>query len=145
MPIRDVAAQNASLNNDYGSTAGANAPTSWQVALFVGDPMDGGTEMPDETELDDLSVVPNGYARVTIAQSAWAAAVDGEKRTAVPVQFANALAEWPETATHWALFDAADGTTMWDCALLDRELNVNAAGAGPSVALSVFYDNNLDD
>jgi hypothetical protein len=153
VPIRDTAAMNRSLDNDYGATHGANSPASFQVALFIGDPMTDGVEVANTTEVDDglggTIFVPNGYARVTIANDAsWAAAADGEKSTAVAVQFPTALAEYPGDPDHWALFDAANPTQMWDNAALVEELTVTAAGAGPLLgvgALTVFYDDNVEE
>lgn len=150
MPIRDVAAQNKSLDNDYGATKGPNAPATHQVALFIGDPMTDGVEVADETEVDDgmggTIFVPNGYARVSLTNgAAWSAAADGLKSTAAPVEFPTALAEYPDTVTHWALYDAADSTTMWDCAPLTEPLDVTSAGDGPAVILSVFYETQLEE
>jgi len=141
VPIRDTAAMNRSLNNDYGTTAGPNAPTSWQLALFDGDPMvpavdGGGVELTTTTA--------PGYARVTLAQSAFAAASDGRKDLTSPAQFPNATAEWTTTVTHWALFDAANPTQCWDCAPLTEPLDVTAAGTGPAVTISIFYDDAVE-
>lgn len=138
MPIRDVAARNASLNNDYGTTRGPNAPSSHQLALFYGDPMfsvedGGGTE-----------VVGNGYARQTVNPTDWLDSVDGRKNLVTPKQFPNTTAEWDDTVTHWALF-ANDGVTMWDCGPLAEPFDVTAAAAGPIVDVTVFYDSDVDD
>lgn len=139
MPIRDTAAMNRSLDNDYGTTAGPNSPASWQLALFDGDPMvpavDGGGVELDATDCP-------GYARVTVAQSAFLAASDGLKSTSAPVQFPTATADWTTTATHWALFDAASPTQMWDCSILGERIDV-VAGPGPSVIPTIFYDDAI--
>lgn len=140
MPIRDTAAQNKSLDNDYGATHGPNAPTNFEVALFIGDPMLDGIEVTPTSETE-AGTVANGYLRADLANDAsWAAAVDGLKTTAASVQFPTTLAEYPGTVTHFALIDAADSTTMWDCAPLVEPLDVTSAGAGPAVSLTVFYD-----
>lgn len=150
MPIRDPAARNASLDNDYGATHGPNAPDDFEVALFLGDPLLGGIEVPDETEVDDGSggtvLVPNGYARGTVANDAsWAPAADEMKSTAAPVQLPDVLAEYPDTVTHWALFDAADSTTMWDFGRLAAPLDVRSAGPGPAVTPTVFYADSITE
>lgn len=56
------------------------------------------------------------------------------------VQFPNTTGEWPDSPTHWALLD---GDTMWDCAPLIDPLDVTAAGTGPSVVVTIFYDDNV--
>lgn len=150
MPIRDVAAQNASLNNDYGATKGPNAAPSHLVALFAGDPGNGGVEIADTTEVDDgaggTTFVANGYARASITNdgTTWAAAADGLKSTNAPVQFPAALAEYPATITHAALF-APDGVTMWDYSPTADPIDVTAAGNGPAVALTVFYADSITE
>ncbi len=130
MPIRDQAAQEASLNNDYGATHGAHAPAAFEVALFDADPTLGGVEL-----------VGNGYARGAITNgAAFPPAADGVKRSAAPVAFPTATGAW-ETARYWALFDPVAGV-WWDYAPLVEPLDVTAAGPGPTVALAIFYTNN---
>lgn len=144
----DTAAQNASLDNDYGTTHGPNSPASFLLALFTGDPEGDGLEVEDATEVDVLdgdgnvtgtTLEANGYARAAVAHSDFAASVDGVKATTDPVQFADALAEWPDTVTHWQLY-AVDGTTAWDSGVIEGGgLDVTEAGAGPAVSVSIFY------
>lgn len=142
MPIRDMAAMNASLDNDYGLTHGPNAPDSHDLALFDGDPMlfddDGVT--PLHAELD--ATTAPGYGRVTIPNdAAWAAAADGAKALAAgTVQLPAPIDAWVE-ASHWALI--ADGV-MWDCGPLTEVLEVTEAGDGPLVAPVVFYDDSVE-
>ena len=129
MPIRDIAAMNASLDNDYGATHGPNAPASHELALFDGDPMTDGVEL-------------TGYGRATVANDAtWAAAADGQKQTVAPVQMPDVAGEQDE-ATYWGLFD---GTTMWDCAPLTESVQVTEAGPGPLVSPVIFYSDSLDE
>lgn len=136
MPIRDTAAMNASLDNDYGDDRGPNAAAYHLLALFAGDPMldvvDGGGE--------ELTSVDNpGYARVTIDPSDWLPAANGRKDLTGPAEFPATTGEWAESPSHWALF-APDGTTCWDCGPLTEPLDVTGAGSGPLVSVSVFYD-----
>lgn len=126
MPIRDIAAQNLSLDNDYGVTRGPNAPDSHQVALFVTNPALGGVEVSGP-----------GYARVTLNSDGWAAAVDGAKT--VTVTFPNPTGAWTQ-ATYWGLYDPV-GADWWDCAPLASALNVTGASSGPVIVLAVYYDN----
>lgn len=144
MPIRDQAAQERSLANDYGPTRAAAAPDTFDVCLFAGDPLAGGVELADTTEVDDgtggVDLVDNGYAPALLDNDNWAAPSGGILTTATPVAFGAVLAEWPDTVTHWALRDRATGA-WWDCAPLVEPLEVTSAGPGPTVTLAVFYDN----
>lgn len=137
MPIRDVAAMNASLNNDYGVSTGPNAPASHECALFNGDPLideaDGGGVELNSTDCP-------GYARVLLSQAGWPAAVDGVKSRLVT--FPDATGEWSVGATHWALI--ATGEVFWDCGEIPDPLEVTGAGDGPQVEVTVFYDNNFE-
>lgn len=136
MPIRDVTAMDASLDNDYGSTAGPHAPASHEVALFFGDPMldvaDGGGV---ELEAADCP----GYARVTVVQSDWPAADAGSK--SLSVTFPATSGEWNVAATHWGLY-GSDGA-WWDCGEMVEPLEVTGAGSGPLVVVTVQYDDSL--
>lgn len=136
MPIRDLAARNASLNNDYGATRGPNAPDAHSLALFSGDPM------IDAGDGGGVEISGGGYARVTIDQSEWLPAADGLKTLAAPKTFPATTGEWPDTVTHWALYD---GSTMWDCGPLAEEVDVTGAGAGPVVNVTVFYDDDTQN
>lgn len=141
MGIRDEAARNKSLDNDYGATHGANAPAAFQVALFTGDPMQDGVEIAAETDIEGV-MTPNGYERVIIPNDGtiWAAASGGVKSTLGVVQFPDALEEYPDSVTHWALYDDVDGSTMWDTGELVEPYDQTGAGTGPNPVLSIFYD-----
>lgn len=131
MPIADLAAQQAALDNIYGSTAGSHSPATWQLALFTGDPT------VDEFAVEADSTTCPGYARVSFAQSAWSATDSGGvKRLATPLAFPAATAEWTVTLTHWALLD---GATMWNVEPLAVPLDVTAASSGPTIAPAIFF------
>lgn len=131
--LLDPAAQSASLDNDYGATKGANAAAAHEVALFNGDPTQGGTEL-------DSTV--GGYARVVLTNNGtnWPAASSGAK-TSAAVPFAASTAAWSDTATWFVLFDHADSVTRWDAGLLDSEVSVDAVGDVASPTLTIFYSN----
>lgn len=132
MPIRDVAAQNASLDNDYGTTRGPNAAASHDVALFIGDPMNDGVE-----------VTGSGYGRVTVPATGWALADDGFKTLTVPVEFPPPSGAYPDSVTHWALWA---GSVMWDCGPLTEPLDVTGASpSGPHVSVTVFYNDAVNE
>lgn len=125
MPLASVTAQNASLDNDYGVTRGPNAPDSHELALFLGHPLLGGVELSG-----------NGYARATVLPGDWVAAADGAK--SATVTFADPTGEW-QAVDYYALYDAADGTTLWEVVSLAEPLEVTGAGTGPTVTFTVFY------
>lgn len=140
MAIRDQAAMERSLDNDYGATAGPHAPASFQVALFDGDPSVEGVEL--RTLNDDNE--PTNYSRVTIFQEDFGPAEEGVKALLEPVTFPAPAAEW-DTATHWGLYDPVEGL-WWDCAPFQDPLEVTAASnKGPVVSLAIFYDDNTED
>lgn len=150
--IGSIAAQCASLANDYGATHGPNSPASFTVGLLIPDPVNFGAliEMPTTTTLIDEdtgaeSTVANGYARATVANdgSTFPAPdpTTGEL-TSVPIEgFPAATAEYPDTATHWALYDATTGD-MWDYAEFPQSERITIAEAGvtPRPVLSIFYN-----
>lgn len=143
----DVAAQSASLANDYGATRGINAPTSFELALFIGDPTGDGVEVDDETTLVDEdtgveTVVANGYARITVANDGTNfPPADAEGVLTTPVlTFPVSLEEYPDAVTHWQLYAAGD--VAWDSGALprDQRITIDAAGVTPRLTLSIFYN-----
>jgi len=73
------------------------------VALFVGDPSDGGTELSS-----------SNYARKSVAAADWNAASSGSLTNANAITFVQATGEWSASdITYWALYDAAsDGNLL---------------------------------
>jgi hypothetical protein len=124
MPLASVAAQNASLDNDYGTTRGPNAPDAHELALFNGDPRFGGTELSG-----------NGYDRTPVLPADWDPAEDGAKSATVTP--ADATGEW-QSATHWLLIATATGD-WWETAALDQATSVTAAGPVTPVTVTAFY------
>jgi len=149
MPLMDTAAQNASLDNDYGATKGPNAPASFRLRLWVGDPTNGGEEL----------AASGGYAPaggVTNDGANFPPAADGSK-TAAPQSFGTSTGEWglykvvngvtelvPDVATHYSLEDEATGTA-WDTGQLGDEISVEAAGTEVTVQPVIFYNGGLTD
>lgn len=131
MPMRDEAARNASLDNDYGPTAGPNAPAGGHdLALFVGDPMTIGVEVSGP-----------GYARVNVPPGKWLPAFGGMKRTDGPVLFPAAMDEWDGIVTHLGLFWA--GTeVLGDTVPLAEPVAITGAGPGPEVNVSIYYNDD---
>lgn len=131
MPIRDEAAMNASLDNDYGTTAGPNAAAEHLMALYTGDP-----------RLAAPEVTGDGYTRTVVQPADWDPAVGGRKTTVVTMLPPSG--DW-DSATWWGLLDAADPDVMWDCAPLADPLDVTGASTdGPIITITVFYNNSLE-
>lgn len=133
-----IAAMNSSLDNDYGATHGPNSPSTWQLALFVGNPEileaeGGGVEL---NSTDDP-----GYARTTVSHTDFPAAVDGIKT--FTVIFPNSTGEWEHSPTHWALI--ASGESIWDTGELDQEYDITGAGPGPVIQGNIYYGNNVTE
>jgi hypothetical protein len=131
MPIRDVAAQNASLDNDYGLAHGAGSPDAHELALFNGDPM-----------FDGVEITGPGYTPAPVPNDAtWPDADGGAK--AITVQYDASTDEWDE-ATHWALRDPDTGV-IWDCGALTEPLDVTGPGDGPLVTATIFHPDSQTD
>lgn len=148
MALRDVAAQVASLANDYGATHGPHSPNTFEVALFIGDPEEDGIEVSPTTlvENEDTGVespVTNGYAPATITNdgSNFPApdATTGILTTA-EIAFPASLAEYPDTVTHWLLRDADTGTG-WDTGAFprDEQIAVESSATTVRVQLSIYH------
>jgi hypothetical protein len=148
VPIIDEGMRETFLNVLF---RGASAPANWEVALFAGDPTLDGVEISAITELEEGGTEANGYARVTVANDAtfWAAAgaggMAGYLTSLAPVQFPTVTSSegYDDEVTHWALFDPVSG--LWGpCAELAEPLNVTAAGDGPAVSLTIFFDDSVE-
>lgn len=123
--LRDQVMQERSLDLFYDT-----APNPFEVALFTGDPDEDGVELSG-----------NGYGRGGVDSGDWTPA-DGGIKTSNPIVFPDPTGEW-DTATHVGLYDPVVGAWA-DVVPLVEPLDVTGAGDGPVVAISVFYDNNLD-
>lgn len=74
------------------------------IALYVGDPMSGGTELP----------FTGGYARKAIPGSAWGPVFNGTIANDEAIDFAKATNNWNDgnNITHFALMDSPTGSTI---------------------------------
>lgn len=149
MPIRDVAAQVASLSNDYGATHGPHSPTAFELALYVGDPAtDEGVEVAATTVLvdedtGDETTVSNGYSRASVPNDGAhfpAPDADTGVMTSSIIAFPMSAAEYPDTVTHWLLCDSTTGAG-WDSGQLprDEQITVEQSGVTPRLRISLFY------
>lgn len=149
MTIRDLAAQVASLANDYGATHGPHSPATFKLALYLGDPTEDGIEVPATTtvvneDTGEESVVSNGYAAATVANNGTNFPAPDPTTgvlTSAVVAFPTSTAEYPDTVTHWLLSDASTGVG-WDTGALsrDEQITIEAAGVTPRLLLSLFYN-----
>lgn len=124
----DIAAMNVLLDAAYGTTRAAGCPASHELALYFGDPRDGGVE-----------ITGGGYARVTVLAADWLAAADGAKSTNW-LTMAAVTGEWSSEATHWGLLD---GVTLYDSGPLATPLVVTTAGDGPLVRATVRFADSI--
>lgn len=140
MPIKDTAAMNASLDNDYGATKGPNSPSSHQLALFVGDPQ---IAEEDDGGIEISSVNNPGYARATVPNDAtWAPAEDGFKKTVDSIEMAAPTAAWLDEPTHWALI--ASGEVVWDTGPFLEPMQITGSSVDPILVNPVvFYSDSI--
>lgn len=132
--LGSVAAMNASLDNDYGSARGSNAPDNLELALFVSDPDAGGLEMTST----------GGYARSGPVASATAfpTAASGGAKTSIGWDFGTSSAAWDDVAGFFVIFDADSGDA-WDSGPLPVPVSVNGSGVAVSVpGVTVYYGQN---
>lgn len=131
MSLLSVAARNASLAMSYGAGRGSSAPASLEVALFVGDPANGGTELAAD----------GGYAPVTVPNDAttWPDAPTDGAITSTTLTYPTATGAWSDVATHFLIRDATTGDE-WDSGQLADDISVDVAGTVTTVALTVFYN-----
>jgi len=132
MAIKDVAAQNASLANDYGPNHGPASPDAHELALFNGDPM-----------FDGVEITGPGYAPATVSNDAGWPDPDGGAISR-SITYGAPTGPWDE-ATHWLLRDPVTGDG-WDCSALTEPLNVtDASDDGPVVIVTIFHPDALTD
>lgn len=132
MALTDPNAQNVALDAVYGDGKAAGAPSSIEVAMFNGDPDNGGTE---------LTAGVGGYARLVLANTTanFPDAVGGLK--SVPVDLGDATDAFDLTITHWQFYDHADGTTRYDSGRFANPIDVT--GPGPVAGVCTVYFGSL--
>ncbi|HJR88834.1 MAG TPA: hypothetical protein VJ782_01575 [Aeromicrobium sp.] len=146
MPLISPDARLRALRCTLGPDRAAIAPASFTAHLFTGDPMSSGVEIADETEVDDglggTVFVPNGYAPVVVDSDDFAATADFGMT--VSVQFPDSLEAYPAEVTHWALFDPV-AEEWWDSGPLFEPEQVTGAGSWSPIAVTVFYDDDVEE
>ena len=131
MSLVSVAARNASLAMSYGAGKGSSAPSQLEVALFHGDPANGGVELDSD----------GGYARVVVDNdgTTWPDAPADGAVTSSAISFATATGAWSDTADCFQIYDASTGDA-WDSGRLSDEVSVDTAGTVITVELTVYYN-----
>ena len=126
----DTAAQNATLDAMFGDDRGATMPTSFEIALYDGHPLSGGTE-----------VSGGGYVRPVVANNStnFPAAADGLK-TSAAIANTDPTGAWSDTVTHWLLIDAADSTTEYVPGLLTEELSIDGSETDIEIVLAIPWN-----
>jgi hypothetical protein len=94
--LGSVTAEDGALAGIYGDDRGSTAPSSFDAALYVGDPTASGVE-----------VAGTGYAAVTIANTtANFGTPSGGQLGPIVIDFGTGNADWG-TPDHWALKDGS--------------------------------------
>lgn len=127
-PLADDAQANI-LNAILGRQS--TIPTSWEIALLNGHPLDGGTELAGT----------GGYVRpvVTNNTTLWPGWSGGQTVSAL-ITCADPTGPWSDIATHYLLIDHADSVTQYFPGRLLGEIAVNAAGSGPKFQMAAFWN-----
>ncbi len=128
-----------------GPGKAAGLPNTMWVALYDGDPRDGGLELTAGT---------GGYARLgSISMTSgtmWPAATGRSKGNAETIYGVESTAAYSGTATHGVLVNAASGTPsiLGPASQLPRPLLVTAAGQRPALypgdLTLILFDLDLD-
>lgn len=124
MSIIDSAAKTNSLKNDYGTSKGANSPSSVYLAFFA--------DSTYATELTGTGGIPRIPISNVDAQLATSAAVTSNVNGLVSSASTGA---WGSTATYAALMSTASGAgDKWDGGALGTPVTISAAGTTITVA-----------
>lgn len=122
--LGSVTAQDGALSGIYGDNRGADAPSSFDARLFVGDPTVAGVE-----------VAGTGYAPVTIANTtANFGTPSGGQLGPIVIDFGTGAADWG-TPDFWALTDGSGN--FWN---VQQIASPAAIADGDPVSISATID-----
>lgn len=127
----DVAPQNAGLKAWFGNGRAASMPSSWEVALFNGHPLLGGTELTST----------GGYVRLVVANSSanFPDPTVGVVQS-VPLTWGAPSGAWSDVATHFLLIDHADSTSRWYVGALGQAIDITGAGPAFQTQLAIPWN-----
>lgn len=131
----DVDAQDVWLDCLLGDGAGSSSPASFELALFNGDPDNGGTEV----------VSSGGYVRFEPANNStnFPDASGGQKVSAI-FDFGDPSGPWvgvsTDEITHWLLLDASDSTTRYISRRFTSPFTVTGAETETPVQLVISWN-----
>lgn len=129
MTLVSAVARDNSVGMSYGGYG--TPPTTLEIALFSGDPTNGGTELTSA----------GGYERLVVPNDAttWPdAPADGSITSAV-LEFAVSTDAWSDTANFFQIYDADTGDA-WDSGELADEVSVNEADVPVPGQITVYYN-----
>ena len=127
----DVTAQNGCLDALLGDNHASTTPSAFQLALFDGDPTQGGVELTSS----------GGYARVvSIANNSTNfPAADTGVKTGAAQAFADSTDAYSAIGTYWVLFDDANPTVAWFYGALSELVNVTASGTAVAITPRLYW------
>lgn len=124
----DVEVMNQILGFCFGPDRHPDAPAELEVALFFGNPKDGGAELDAD----------GSYSRVTLDQDTDWGTPSGGFIDAVVKQLPATTDAYSSTADYFALIDPVTGW-MWHSARFAEPIDVTGAGNGPYVQAQVAW------
>jgi hypothetical protein len=126
VPYGDISEQQAALDAQFGASHASTMASSHTLHLYDGSPYDGGVE-----------ITGPGYAAVTVANNSGWPAADATASKTRTVTFPDPTDAWDD-ASCWVLMNGS-AITAWD--FLDGVLEVDVAGGGPTVDVTLYVPN----
>jgi hypothetical protein len=126
----DTAAQDAGLKAWFGDGRALSVPASWEVALFTGHPLYGGTELTSA----------GGYAPIVVANTSanFPDPVSGVVQATAT--FPAPTDAWSDVATHYELREVGGGPVWWVGVLAEPGLDIDAAGPARSIQVAIQWN-----
>lgn len=134
VPYGEIPEMQAALDAQFGANHASTVADTHTLHLYDGNPYDDGAEIPDTTGGGS-----NGYAAVDVDNDSGWPDADATATKTRTVAFPDPTAAW-EDARCWVLKNSVTGDiTAWE--FLDDVLEVDAAGDGPEVDVTVYIPN----
>jgi hypothetical protein len=130
MPLGDVTEQQAFISSYFGADA-SRIPASFDVAIYTGDPYNGGVEF----------AYP-GYARVTLTNDLTTFVDNSDGSSTATASFPDATgAATTDDGAVWVLFN---GTAIVAWEFLDQPVEVDGAGVVGDIEVTVYHPNSTN-